>query len=215
MRKYAAVGVSGVRLIQNSHTSLVTAKLMTARWVETARLTSKVFTKSLKADSICRVCWAPNTNDDGNSSFPSNHTTSNGETKEVVRLCPPLPNTPFESLETPLPYILNAVLNVPRVVATTFVNLVVLLAMRRITSIPLRSKLLLCSLGMTDLGAGSVVQPQWAAFLFLWGTYLDLAPCPLYRSITVTGSMFTTQWFSSVKAGKYMTDRLLDQLRNI
>ena len=54
------------------------------------------------------------------TSFPSNHPTSNGERKEVVRLCPPLPNTPFESLETPLPYILNAVLNVPRVVATTF-----------------------------------------------------------------------------------------------
>ena len=98
----------------------------------------------------------------------------------------------FDSLDTSLPYFLNAALNVPLAVATTVANLVVLLAMRHVTSIRLPSKLLLCSLVLTDLGAGSVVAPQWATFLSLRGTYPDLVQCPLYKSVAVTGSAFST-----------------------
>ena len=89
------------------------------------------------------------------------------ETHEDLLVCLPFQNVRFESLDNSLPYFFNAALNVPLALATTFANLVVLLAMRRVTSIRLTSKLLLCSLVMTDLGAGSVVQPQFAAFLFL------------------------------------------------
>ena len=130
------------------------------------------------------------------SSFPFNQPTGQGNltatANEHLLVCAPVSNAIFESLDTSLPYFLNAALNVPLAVATTFANLVVLLAMRHVTSIRLPSKLLLSSLVLTDLGSGSVVQPQWAAFLFLRGTYPNHVPCSLYRSITVTGSMFTT-----------------------
>ena len=110
------------------------------------------------------------------------------ETHEDLLVCPPFQNVRFESLDSSLSYFFNAALNVPLALATTFANLVVLLAMRRVTSIRLTSKLLLCSLVMTDLGAGSVVQPQFAAFLFLRAIYPDLVPCSLFRSYAVTGT---------------------------
>ena len=88
----------------------------------------------------------------------------------------------------------------PLAIATTFANLVVLLAMRRVTSIRLPPKLLLCSLVLTDLGAGSIVQPQLAAFLFLRAIYPDFVPCSLVRSYAVTGPLFTKASLSTVAA---------------
>ena len=117
-----------------------------------------------------------------NSSFPSNQTTGHGDTTTKTHgdllLCPPVPNVRFETLDSSLSCFLNAALNVPLAIATTVANLVVLLAMRRVTSIRLPSKLLLCSLVLTDLGAGSVAQPQFAAILLLRAIYLhqDLPP---------------------------------------
>ena len=131
-----------------------------------------------------------------NSSFPFNQPTGQGNPTGIMHedllVCPPFPNVIFKSLDTPLPYFFNAALNVPLAVATTVANLVVLLAMRRVTSIRLPSKLLLCSLVLTYLGAGSVVAPQWAAFLFLRGTFPDLVQCSLHDSLVVTASMFCT-----------------------
>ena len=131
-----------------------------------------------------------------NSSFPSNQPTGQGnmtvKTYPDLLLCPPFPNVRFESLNSSLPYFVNAVLNVPLAIATTVANLVVLLAMRRVTSIRLSSKLLLCSLVITDLGAGSIVAPQFAAFLFLQEFYPDTIRCPLYRSLVFTASAFNT-----------------------
>ena len=132
-----------------------------------------------------------------NSSFPFNQPTGQGNPtatthEDLLLVCAPFPNVTFDSLDTSIPYFLNAALNVPLAVATTFANLVVLLAMRRVTSIRLPSKLLLCSLVLTDLGAGSVVQPQWAALLALRGTYPDLVQCPLYKSFAVTTSTLGT-----------------------
>ena len=127
-----------------------------------------------------------------NSSSPSNQSTDHGdktaETQEDLLVCPPFPNVCFETLDSSLPYFSNAAFNVLLALATTFANLVVLLAMRRVTSIRLPSKMLLCSLVMTDLGAGSVVQPQFAALLFLRAAYPDLVPCSLFRSYAVTAT---------------------------
>ena len=82
-----------------------------------------------------------------NSSFPSNQPTGQGnmtaKTYADLLLCPPFPNVRFDSLNSSLPYFVNAALNVPLAIATTVTNLVVLLAMRRVTSIRLPSKLLL------------------------------------------------------------------------
>ena len=131
-----------------------------------------------------------------NSSFPSNQTTGHGnttaETQGDLLLCPSISNFRFESLDSSLPYYFNAALNVPLAIATTFANLVVLLAMRRVTSIRLPSKLLLCSLVLTDLGAGSFAQPQFAAFLFLRAIYPERVACELRRSYAVTGSIFVS-----------------------
>ena len=128
-----------------------------------------------------------------NSSFPSNQTTGHGNTTAKTHgdllLCPPFPNVYFESLDSSLPYFVNAALNVPLAIATTFANLVVLLAMRHVTSIRLPSKLLLCSLVLTDLGAGSFVQPQFATRLFLRAIYPDLVPCSLFKSCTATAPL--------------------------
>ena len=139
-----------------------------------------------------------------NNSFPSNQPTGQGnrtaETVEDLLLCAPFLNVRFESLDNPLPDFVNAGLNVPLAVATTVANLVVLLAMRRVTSIRLPSKLLLCSLVITDLGAGFVVAPQFAAFLFLRAIYSDSVQCPLYRSLAVTGTLSTNASLLSLTA---------------
>ena len=129
-----------------------------------------------------------------NSSFPSNESTRHGnlsaKTHGDFLLCPPFPNVRFESLDSSLPDFVNAALNVPLAVATTVANLVVLLA----------SKLLLCSLVITDLGAGSVAAPQFNAFPFFWAICPDIVQCPLFRSITVTGSVFTNASLLSLAA---------------
>ena len=130
------------------------------------------------------------------SSFPFNQPTGQGNSTAIMHEdlldCPPFSNVIFKTLDTPLPYFFNAALNVALAVATTVANLLVLLALRRVTSIRLPSKLLLCSLVLTDLGAGSVVAPQWAALLFLRGTFPDLVQCSLYDSLAVTAPMFST-----------------------
>ena len=129
-----------------------------------------------------------------NSSFPSNQTTGHGnmttKTQGALLLCPSISNFRIERLDSSLPYYFNAALNVPLAIATTFANLVVLLAMRRVTSIRLPSKLLLCSVMLTDLGAGSFAQPQFAAYLFLRAIYPEHVACSLLRSYAVTASIF-------------------------
>ena len=131
-----------------------------------------------------------------NSSFSFNNSTgyanTTSKTHENLQLCHPIPNFRFESVNSSFPYFLNAALNVPLAIGTTFANLVVLLAMRHVTSIRLPSKLLLCSLVMTDLGAGSVAQPQFAAFLFLQAVHPNLVPCSLFKSYSVTASIFAS-----------------------
>ena len=134
---------------------------------------------------------------EANSSFSPNSMSGRGG--QTIR-CPPFPNVRFETLDSPLPYFLNAALNVSLAVATTVANLAVLFAIRHVTSIRLPSRLLLCSLVLTDLGAGSVVQPQFAAFLFHRAVYPDLVPCALTRSIAFTGSAFATSSLLTIGA---------------
>ena len=122
------------------------------------------------------------------------------KTHADLLFCPLFPNVRFESLDSSLPYFVNAALNVTLAVATTVSNLVVLLAMRHVTSIRLPSKLLLCSLVITDFGAGSVVAPQFAAILFFRAIFPETVHCPLYKSFFFTGSAFTTASLFSLAA---------------
>ena len=125
-----------------------------------------------------------------NCSFPSKSTSHGNQRTTDLMVCPPFPNIALEMVCKALPSLVNAALNVPLAVATTFANLVLLLAMRRVTSIRPPSKLLLCSLVMTDLGAGSVVAPQHAAWLFHQAINPDIILCSLWKAFAITSSLF-------------------------
>ena len=111
-----------------------------------------------------------------------------GSTNSTETLfCPPFREIYVGTLDTSIPYFLYAALNTALALQTAFANLLVLLAMRCVTSLRLPSKLLLCSLVLTDLGAGFVVQPLFAAFLFM----KILGPSPVLCSLML-GLNFTT-----------------------
>ena len=113
---------------------------------------------------------------------------TSGESQPLV--CEPLKIHYSERLDTSVPYWVNGSLNAVMAIVTTFANLLVLLAMRHVTSIRLPSKLLLCSLVLTDLGTGLVSQPQYAVTLFVEAARLDPARfCPLQQSF-----VFSSIW---------------------
>ena len=128
------------------------------------------------------------------SAPPDNTTTSNDSlaTKlpETV-LCSGIPNYIFKTLDSPLPCMVDAAINVPMAFVSISTNVLVLLAMRRVTSIRLPSKLLLCSLALTDLVTGLAVQPQYAAFLFSKALYNARAPCALVKSLYYSGKLLS------------------------
>ena len=126
----------------------------------------------------------------------TNWTTNPQETT----FCPPFKNVSFETLDSSVPYFVGAVLNGALAIAATFANLVVLLAMRRVTSIRLPSKLLLCSLVLTDLVAGLVVQPLFAGFLLMEVLGPSSVQCSLRLSFVFTGSMFSGASFLTLTA---------------
>ena len=114
--------------------------------------------------------------------FTANMNATTEQSQPLV--CAPLKIPYPETLDTSVPYWVNGSLNAVMAVVTTFANLLVLLAMRRVTSLRLPSRLLLCSLVLTDLGAGFVAQPLFAAFLFVEAARLDPARfCPLQQSL--------------------------------
>ena len=125
---------------------------------------------------------------------------SNSTTNSQEKFCPPFPNVYFETLDTSVPYFVSAVLNGTLAIPTAFANLLVLLAMRRVTSLRLPSKLLLCSLVMTDLGAGLVAQPLFAAFFFMKVLGPSSVQCSLMFSLNFTGSMFNGASFWTLTA---------------
>ena len=127
------------------------------------------------------------------------HSNSTTNPQEAT-FCPPFPNAYFETLDSSVPYFVGAVLNGALAMAATFANLVVLLAMRRVTSIRLPSKLLLCSLVLTDLGAGLVAQPLFAAFFFMKVLEPSSVQCSLRVGFNFTGSMFSGASFLTLTA---------------
>ena len=104
-------------------------------------------------------------------------------------ICPPIHEAVFEAWDTcSIPYMVNAFVNVPVAIIATFANLLVLLAMPHITSIRLPSKLLLCSLVVTDFCCGLFVEPQFVVFLFMKATNSRArAPCGFVKSLYVVG----------------------------
>ena len=101
--------------------------------------------------------------------------------------CYPYTSVYFESVSSIVPYVVNAVLNVLLAIVTTFANVLVFVAVRHSTSIRLPSKLLLCSLILTDVGVGLVVQPQFATFLITKIKESLGISCFFFKSSALTG----------------------------
>ena len=99
--------------------------------------------------------------------WASNFSTTASETttKHKSDFCYPYANAYFETVSSIVPYTVNAALNVPLAIVATLANILVFTAIRQSTSIRLPSKILLCSLVLTDLGVGLVVQPHFVTFL--------------------------------------------------
>ena len=119
----------------------------------------------------------------------SNLSTAVNETtkKHNPDFCFPYTSVYFETVGSIFPYVVNAALNVLLAIVAIFANSLVFSAVRHSTTIRLPSKLLLCSLVLTDLGVGLVVQPQFATFLITKiKESLDIS-CFFLKSIAVTG----------------------------
>ena len=126
-------------------------------------------------------------------SFASANRTSNntGDSYEW-RFCPTAPALP--PTNSFVPYIVNATVNLSMAVVTTLANLLVLVALRRVTSLRLPFKILLYSLVLTDLGSGLLAQPQIAAIAWLrWFSQADLSfRQQLELSIYLTAALFSS-----------------------
>lgn len=94
-------------------------------------------------------------------------------------------------MDTIFPYMVNAAFNLPLSIIATFANVLVFLAIRRTTSIFPPSKLLLCSLVLTDVGVGSVVQPQLAVHLLTKATKARSLACFSLKWYAFAGSMLS------------------------
>ena len=121
--------------------------------------------------------------------FFSNLSTAASQTttKHNPDFCYPYASVDFETGSSTVPYAVNAALNVLMAIVAILANIMVFNAIRHSTSIRLPSKLLLCSLVLTDLGVGLVVQPHFATFLItkLKGS-LGIR-CFFLKSTVVTG----------------------------
>ena len=119
----------------------------------------------------------------GNLSTAASLTT----TKHNPDFCYPYASVDFETGSSIVPYAVNAALNVPLAIVAIFGNILVFSAVRHSPSLRLPSKLLLCSLVLTDLGTGLVVQPLCATFLVTKMNESLGISCFFLKSGNVTG----------------------------
>ena len=80
-------------------------------------------------------------------------------------VCFQFPESYFDINDNPVPYIVNAALNVPLSILTIVANTLVLLAICKASSLHLPSKILLGNLALTDLATGLVTLPSFVTFI--------------------------------------------------
>ena len=126
--------------------------------------------------------------------WASNFSTAFSEatTKHNSDFCSPYTSVYFETVGSSVPYIVNAALNVLLAIVAIFANSLVFAAVRHSTSIRLPSKLLLCSLVLTDVGVGLVVHPQFATFLIMKVKDCLAIACYCRKSFDFASSTFTS-----------------------
>ena len=120
----------------------------------------------------------------GNLSTAASLTT----TKHNPDFCYPYTSVYFETGSSIVPYAVNAALNVLMAIVAILANIMVFNAIRHSTSIRLPSKLLLCSLILTDLGVGLVVQPQFVTYLITKINESLGISCFFWKSSALTGN---------------------------
>ena len=134
--------------------------------------------------------------------LPRNVSTAVSETttKNNSDFCFPYTSVYFEIVGSTVPYTVNAALNVPLAIAATFTNILVFAAVRHSPSIRLPSKLLLCSLVLTDVGVGLVVQPQFVTFLIMKVKDHPAIACYCRQSFDIASATFTSASVSTMTA---------------
>lgn len=123
-----------------------------------------------------------------NSSMDLNTTYGKSTAQNNPNFCYLYTRTTFETLDTTSPYIVNAAINIPSALIAFFANTLVFLAICRSTSIRLPSKLLLCSLVLTDLAVGLIAQPLFILFLIMKVKGNYSIACTFVRSFKFAGS---------------------------
>ena len=112
-------------------------------------------------------------------------------TKHSSDLCFPYSNVYFGTVGSTVPYAVNTSLNVPLAIVATLANILVFSAVRHSPSIRLPSKLLLCSLVLTDIGVGLVVQPLFVTFLVTKVNDSLASSCLFIKSSGFAGAMLS------------------------
>ena len=95
-------------------------------------------------------------------------------------------NAYFEIDGSAAPYNVNATVNAICAIVATLANILVFSVIRKTTSLHLPSKMLLCSLILTDLGVGLVSQPSFAVFLIAKANNLPSIRCSCTIFFAVT-----------------------------
>ena len=124
----------------------------------------------------------------------------------------------LENLDSPAPYVVNAVLNVQLSIAAVFLNALSFCAIRQIRKLHLPSKLLLCSLVLTDLGIGVVVQPLFVAFLFSKLESTIDVQCSLLSTFLVASNIFgctSVVLMTAISIDRYAALNLYTRYRQI
>ena len=126
--------------------------------------------------------------------LPGNLTTAVSETttKYNSDFCYPFTSVYFEIVGSIVPSAVNAALNVPLAIVATFANSLVFAAVRHSPSIRLPSKLLLCSLVLTDLGVGLVVQPVFVTLLITKIENFPAIACFCRKTFSLASATFTS-----------------------
>ena len=122
-----------------------------------------------------------------NSTFSCNATVSPHDPPP----CPPYWMAYFETVDSSVPYLVNAGLNVLMAIIATLANLLVLLAMPQV-AIRFPSKILLAALVVTDFATGFIVHPLLTAFLLMKTNFVDTRHCSLVMSVILISMFFSS-----------------------
>ena len=96
-------------------------------------------------------------------------------------------------------YIANCIFNNLLTYAAIMLNILIIYAVRKTSSLPRTLRTLLLSLAVSDIGVGFIVQPFYTSFLVKW-LQLNNPKCSTYKAFVGIGLTFSQASFLSVVA---------------